>query len=599
MRNKSLVGWNFTSKMEGLAVFANLIDEMTFNYTYDSYKAPALNIISLLDEAHETVLDIENGMIKEEGMRSVLEELSKSFKDDEVMAALLQDMGMTYLCFNAWTNFTNREILNCIVLLKQQKIGERYFIKLKETLSELIKTKGNREKKKIENLTRIFVTHLKYLGYSEEYIYAVNLNFFFSSGTRIDDENAVDLYFSLYDGIVKKYKVVNIGNPLFKSLKNAFSKDHDVVDDTLHFSFSNPVINRFSIRRKNSQVFIITEVKANDPYMARQLSLQRIHRHSRTFRFYHHKDELSVQNECLVIEEASHTVIPIKKPIGNIVHCEDMKPFPASVMTSKTYNRLSYAPESIQRIDSSKQLHENALVTDNLENQFVNLFTALEVLIPKDINSKNARIAQIYETIVPYLCVNYYRKLIGAIDSSLKLWNKVFYKTILSKVTEGTDDIEKLAALMVLKKYDGDDEHVKKELNLLYEQLTADKFYLMRHRMFDMYTILSKPESILSFLERHEERIKWHVDRIYRTRNMIVHGGRSPHYIATMVENLHSYYDSLVNQLIEDNLNMHYNKIELSYTATSIRYKSYKNMLQSARGETIDESNLLAMVFNK
>lgn len=70
MRNKSLVGWNFTSKMEGIVVFANLIDEMTFNYTYDSYKAPALNIISLLDEAHETVLDIENGMIKEEGMRS-------------------------------------------------------------------------------------------------------------------------------------------------------------------------------------------------------------------------------------------------------------------------------------------------------------------------------------------------------------------------------------------------------------------------------------------------------------------------------------------------------------------------------------------------
>ena len=63
MRNKSLVGWNYSPKLNALIVFANLIDEMTFNYTYDSYKAPALNIISLLDEAEETVMDIEKGMI--------------------------------------------------------------------------------------------------------------------------------------------------------------------------------------------------------------------------------------------------------------------------------------------------------------------------------------------------------------------------------------------------------------------------------------------------------------------------------------------------------------------------------------------------------
>lgn len=597
MKNKSLVGWNFSSKLDGLIVFANLIDEMTFNYTYDSYKTPALNIISLLDEAEETVLDIEKGMIKEEGVRSVLEELTHSFKTDKVISDVLQGMGLSHLAENPWMNFTHTEILNCIALLKQLNVGDVYFMKLKERLSNFIKV--GKEKKEIENLTRIFVTHLKYMGYSEEYIYAVNQNFFFSSMTNIVDENAVDLYLTLYDGSIKSYKVVNIGNPLFKSLKNAFGKDHDVVDDKLQLPFSNPVVNRFIQRRKNSQMFIITDVKAKDPYTARQLSLQRIHRHSKTFRFYHHKDELSIQNECLVIEKNSLTVIPIKKPIDNIRRCEDMKPFAASVMTSKTYNRLSYSPESIQRIDSSKQLHENALITDNLENQFVNLFTALEVLIPKDINSKNARIAQIFETIVPYLCVNYYRNLVGSIDSSLKLWNNGFYKRILSTVVEGTNDVEKLAALMVLPKYDSDDVNNKKELNRLYDQLIADKYYLMIHRMFDMHNILSKPEKILSFLERHEERIRWHVDRIYRTRNMIVHGGKSPHYIATMVENLHSYCDSLVNQLIEDNLQKHYKTIEMSYTATSIRYKSYKNMLQSARGKAIDENNILSLVFNK
>lgn len=597
MKNISLVGWNWSPRLEGLVVFASLIDEMTFNYSCDSYKAPALNVISLLDEAEETVLNIEKGIIKEEGMRSVLAELTHSIQIDGVMVDLLQGLGLSHLAENAWMNFTNREILNRIALLKELKIGNLYFSKLKERLSSLIKI--GKEKKEIENLTRIFVTHLKYMGYSEEYIYATNLDFFFSSSTHIVDENAVDCYFALYDGTVKSYKVVNIGNSLFKSLKNAFGKDHDVVDDKLQLPIVSPTISKFTQKRNNSQLFIITDVKAMDPYTARQLSLQRIHRHSRTFRFYHHKNELSIQNECLVVDNNSHATIPIKKPTGSIMRCMDMNPFNASVMTSKTYNRLSYVPESIQRIDSLKQLHENALITDNLENQFVNLFTALEVLIPKDINSKNARITQIFETIVPYLCVNYYQKLIGSIDISLKSWNKGFYQRILSTVAEGTNDVEKLAALMVLPKYDSDDTKNKKELNLLYDQLTADKYYLMRFRMFDMNSILSKPENILSFLERHEERIKWHVDRIYRTRNMIVHGGKCPHYIATMVENLHSYCDSLVNQLIEDNLTMRYKTIEMSYTATSIRYKSYKNMLQAARGTSVDESNLLSLVFNK
>lgn len=55
MRNKSLKGWNYTNDLECLLLFATLIDEMTFYYTYDSYKAPALNVISLLNEAEETL----------------------------------------------------------------------------------------------------------------------------------------------------------------------------------------------------------------------------------------------------------------------------------------------------------------------------------------------------------------------------------------------------------------------------------------------------------------------------------------------------------------------------------------------------------------
>ena len=42
------------------SLVANLIDEITFNYTTDSYKAPALHVMSLMRELLQTLENIEN-----------------------------------------------------------------------------------------------------------------------------------------------------------------------------------------------------------------------------------------------------------------------------------------------------------------------------------------------------------------------------------------------------------------------------------------------------------------------------------------------------------------------------------------------------------
>ena len=74
---------------------------------------------------------------------------------------------------------------------------------------------------------------------------------------------------------------------------------------------------------------------------------------------------------------------------------------------------------------------------------------------------------------------------------------------------------------------------------------------------------------------------------------------KSIFYISTLVENLHCYYDKLVNQLINENINEKYVSIEISYLSTSIKYKSYKNKLQNIRGSNvIDENNYISFIFN-
>ena len=74
--------WEDKENCEGLLYFTQLIDEMLFDYTLDSYKPLALNSRLLCIEAFETIEEIRNSYITIKNLQSVLEELIWSLKHD-------------------------------------------------------------------------------------------------------------------------------------------------------------------------------------------------------------------------------------------------------------------------------------------------------------------------------------------------------------------------------------------------------------------------------------------------------------------------------------------------------------------------------------
>jgi hypothetical protein len=50
-------------------------------------------------------------------------------------------------------------------------------------------------------------------------------------------------------------------------------------------------------------------------------------------------------------------------------------------------------------------------------------------------------------------------------------------------------------------------------------------------------------------LAEHKTRVSWHIQRIYTTRNQIVHNAEALPYLRTLVENLHSYIDTLFHTI--------------------------------------------------
>lgn len=60
--------------------------------------------LSLLNEAEETLLDVGRGIIREEGVRSVMEELSYSISNDEIFKQILDRYRLSYIATDVWNH---------------------------------------------------------------------------------------------------------------------------------------------------------------------------------------------------------------------------------------------------------------------------------------------------------------------------------------------------------------------------------------------------------------------------------------------------------------------------------------------------------------
>jgi len=75
-------------------------------------------------------------------------------------------------------------------------------------------------------------------------------------------------------------------------------------------------------------------------------------------------------------------------------------------------------------------------------------------------------------------------------------------------------------------------------------------FPLLKERILYYCEMLKTPTLVNNFVEKHAERVRWQIMRIYRNRNLIVHNGSSMPYLSLLIENLHSYVDVFLSYAI-------------------------------------------------
>lgn len=117
------------------------------------------------------------------------------------------------------------------------------------------------------------------------------------------------------------------------------------------------------------------------------------------------------------------------------------------------------------------------------------------------------------------------------------------YSILIEKIIEEGTEEYKIACLVSLEKYD----NVRK---IAYSML--QNYPIIRSRISQLYEdVFKKKKKLIVELNRYEQRLIWHIQRLYRTRNSIIHSGETSEKIVSLVEHLHSYVDEVIIDIID------------------------------------------------
>lgn len=541
MKYKKVAHWESIEKKEGLLFFAQILDEALFDYTIDSYKPQALNSRLLCVEAIQNLQMVKNGIISKANLKPIFEELLWSINSDLALKKMLGNK-LTRFVEKIKKENSHRDIINTIQLLYHHLDDRKYLNTIKELLIEKIPI--NKEKENIYLLTKSFLTELINYKYNPNHIYHRVNNYFFNRDNPVVTDNPEE-FFSFFDFKEHEYFALYKVSSLFNEFKDAIEGIGINIGNKLDdFSGSNIQEKQFLKLISKDETYATCSVQCLDEVSARIQSEALLSKMANFFSFYHHKVRPSISDKAIIINKETGQRALLEKSLKSIIKKQDVKPRIAAMKVKNMFDHLNLNNSTLLKLGRAIDLHSSALETGNTENKLLNLWTAIESLIPKDIDANKDRVVQIIDGILPFQTHNYFTNLINQLLSDIRNFDKKLIQDVTSRIK--IDSIETPFYTLAAFVTTSENTDVR---NYAYSQLQA--YPLLKWRLYSFKRMFDTAQSAKHILLNHKKKVEWQIQRIYRVRNLIVHSGNMPSYTNILVENLHDYFDNFINTIID------------------------------------------------
>jgi hypothetical protein len=568
--------WPTTAMGNGALFFAQLVTEMLNSRSFEGFRAYTLGTVARLNEALEVIRDVETGKIPLAALEPIWGELIWSLNVDPVAKELAGDEIDEIITRLGKQNPTLALAKKSIIYLKAL-FNHQYQKKLEQLITNSFANSNQRII--LRTATYFYISHVINQGYSRSYVAQAAEKSFYSADVKRVRAEALKKFFAWF---TVKEKVFDVYVALSTEMAN-YIKDLKLgvifTEKKLH------VLPKTEFKKLgfNQHLFLHVALKAIDSYGA---ALQV-------------DQKLASVGALIYLAPKGHPmkwepdmyVIPKKSKKGDLVrrvHVDFDKDAPSggrALKDAKKYSKRilsSFDESSTERLLNSINSCALARKSPSSENQLISLWSAFEILL-SDPPTGTVRILHYIEQLVPCICYRHIRRQIVALYDELKIiYRHRFLKIIQKETSIGAADAHtQFAAVIFLP----ENETLRKELFELCEDNP-----LACHRIWKTVTDFGTPANICRELERHENLVKWQLQRIYRARNNLVHAGRVPPYLDSLTLNAFEYYRSLVSTLInrsskqdsKSNIDQTVAAIELEYTI----YK--KNCRKIQKSESFD-----------
>lgn len=515
------ISWNSKFENDGLLFFVQRIVEMLDYMTIDIFRVPLLNTSRLIDE----YLKICNGSAKPYHLEEVFHEFLDSFEHDIVLQYKLGDSKIQQI-INRLNKKPEKRKETMEFLC--HSICKSYLNWSKEYIEFIVPQ--NKEKKKIERAIRCFVPELLKCGYSRDEIYHSARQLL---SEDLDPAVALKNFLGQYDQKRKCFNVyLGISDRILIFQNILATRLNAIFDDDGKFN----KVETWSGYR----VVKFNDIKALDASSAANNAFTRIELFTSFYQYFGNYSGNLVQNRVFVIsEDGVERKLVVNR--GKYKSIEDENPPQIGELSEVVINNLVHLARcSMPQLEKITKFHNRAISNNGLENGFLNLWSIMEMICVS--NPDSSKIEQVKSVAVPILKRDYLASLFNDITENIKkIISEEEFQNLLKDIPDCEKEYEKIACLILLPTY-------TKKLDSFVDCLV--NYPVLRTRILNLHDNCKSRSELYNLANRYARRITWHLFRLYRARNSIVHSGKRPIDLKDLGEHLHAYVDCLVNEII-------------------------------------------------
>ncbi len=547
MIKRNLKKWKIEGN-ENLLLFAQLIDELVFDYSIPSNRIPTLNSHFLCLDALNAINGIDKNGVPEGTLNPIVEEFISSVTKDPVYNETYNPLDyFIKIKPNSSVVVKNPKELNYIeeknafnTIFDVFYKDNTYYQLLKKRIVEIVKTNDMSNQSELIKLTKSIITELNNSGYNIKYIFYVMNICFWKNKKLIDSPNIIDDFFAHFDFITHKYTVVIKMKNETKLIFDKLFSSNEYEDDLSPRSKS--LRERDFLNKGKNESFLIVTDNDYDPYTSVNTISDAIRLRLSIYRLYNHQLNFDLDSlKYCVYDEHDIPFVCLNKQVNPMFRIK-------GITMKKLDNNIQLFDDELHKhsnkfnmLATAVEYHSNSLDSLSEKNQLLDMWSIFESVLQISNKHVGDRINQVCLYLIPILKRRYVYTLFIQLSEEIKKYNKELYIDIINDAESEYEIACKVCEFVLLDEKRSFREDVLKEII---------DYPLLKERIEYYSNILSTRDKVYSFVEKHAERVKWQIMRIYRNRNLIIHNGESMPYLSLLIENLHYYVDDFLDYVL-------------------------------------------------